>query len=55
MRKFLFQGLLRAPLTERAPAPDETFLAELGGSLAQASRRRLGSSNSAQGAFRGVV
>ena len=42
MRKFLFQGLLRAPLTERAPGPDETFLAELGGSLAQASRRRLG-------------
>ena len=42
MRKFLFQGLLRAPLTERAPALDETFLAELGGSLAQASRRRLG-------------
>ncbi|MGA9602335.1 MAG: NADH-quinone oxidoreductase subunit B family protein [Methylocystis sp.] len=44
MRKFLFQGLLRGPLTERAQAPDETLLAELGGSLAQASRRRLGRS-----------
>jgi Ni,Fe-hydrogenase III small subunit len=44
MRKFLFQGLLRSPLTERVPAPDETLLAELGGSLAQASRRRLGRS-----------
>jgi len=44
MRKFLLSGLLRGPLTEGAPAPDDTLLAELGVSLAQASRRRLGRS-----------
>ena len=44
MRKFFFQGLLRRPLTERAPSPDETQLVELGESLAQAARRRLGRS-----------
>lgn len=44
MRKFLFQGLLRSPLTEPAPAPDETALSELGRALAGAARRRLGRS-----------
>jgi Ni,Fe-hydrogenase III small subunit len=44
MRKFLFQGLLRRSLTERRPSPDEAALAELGASLAQVSRRRLGRS-----------
>lgn len=44
MRKFLFQGLLRKPLTERAPSPDEGPLKELGESLARAARERLGRS-----------
>jgi Ni,Fe-hydrogenase III small subunit len=44
MRKFLFQGLLRNPLTEAPPSPDEDALAEVGASLARASRRRLGRS-----------
>jgi Ni,Fe-hydrogenase III small subunit len=44
MRKFLFQGLLRNPLTEAAPSPDELALSEVGESLARASRRRLGRS-----------
>jgi len=44
MRKFLFQGLLLWPLTEKAPSPEEALLVELGGSLARASRGRLGRS-----------
>jgi Ni,Fe-hydrogenase III small subunit len=44
MRKFLLQGLLRGPLTERAPSPGEALLKEVGESLARASRRRLGRS-----------
>jgi Ni,Fe-hydrogenase III small subunit len=44
MRKFLFQGLLRGPLTEKAPSPDEMLLVELGVSLARAARRKLGRS-----------
>ncbi|ARN81263.1 NADH-quinone oxidoreductase subunit B family protein [Methylocystis bryophila] len=44
MRKFLFQGLLRWPLTERAPSPDASLREELGASLARAARRRLGRS-----------
>jgi Ni,Fe-hydrogenase III small subunit len=44
MRKFLFQGLLRRPLTERRPPPDDALRAELGASLAHAARRRLGRS-----------
>ena len=44
MRKFLFQGLLRSPLTESAPTPDDVAVAELAGALAKASRRRLGRS-----------
>jgi len=44
MRKFLFQGLLRWPLTESAPSPNEALRAELGLSLTRAARRRLGRS-----------
>jgi Ni,Fe-hydrogenase III small subunit len=44
MRKFLFQGLLRRPLTERAPPADDASLRELGESLARASREKLGRS-----------
>lgn len=44
MRKFLFQGLLRPPLTEPAPSPDDTMIGELAKALASASRRRLGRS-----------
>jgi len=44
MRKFLFQGLLRPPLTEPTLTPDETAVEELAGALAKASRRRLGRS-----------
>jgi Ni,Fe-hydrogenase III small subunit len=44
MRKLLLQGLVRSPLTERAPAVDDAALAELAGRLDVAARRRLGRS-----------
>lgn len=44
MRKFLFQGLLRRPLTERAPPRDESALAELAQSLDRTARHKLGRS-----------
>jgi Ni,Fe-hydrogenase III small subunit len=44
MRKLLFQSLLQSPLTEPAPASDESALAELAQSLDRAARRRLGRS-----------
>lgn len=44
MRKFLFQGLLRPPLTEPSPLPDDIMIGELAGALESASRRRLGRS-----------
>jgi Ni,Fe-hydrogenase III small subunit len=44
MRKLLLQGVLHAPLTEPAPAPDEAALAELAGRLDAAARRCLGRS-----------
>ena len=44
MRKFLFQGLVRRPLTERMSPPDETALAELGAALKRTARGRLGRS-----------
>ena len=44
MRKHLFEGLVRNPLTEHAPSPDEGALAELGQALDRAARRRLGRS-----------
>jgi Ni,Fe-hydrogenase III small subunit len=44
MRKHLFEGLIRAPLTERAPAPDIAAIGELAAALDRAARRRLGRS-----------
>ncbi len=44
MRKLLFQGLIRAPLTERPPDADDSALAELAGQVDRAARRRLGHS-----------
>src|ERR671939_1621608 len=44
MRKLLLDGLLKRPITERAPAPDAAGLAELGARVERAARRRLGRS-----------
>ena len=44
MRKLLFQSLIRAPLTEPAPAAEESALAELAAQVDRAARRRLGRS-----------
>jgi Ni,Fe-hydrogenase III small subunit len=44
VRKFLLEGIGRAPLTEQAPPPDERAVAELASRLAVVSRRRLGRS-----------
>ena len=44
MRKLLLSGLIRSPLTERAPAPEDRALAELAATLDHAARRRLGRS-----------
>jgi Ni,Fe-hydrogenase III small subunit len=44
MRKLLFQGLLRSPLTETTPPSDTATLQELAGKLDHAARRRLGRS-----------
>jgi Ni,Fe-hydrogenase III small subunit len=44
MRKLLFSSLVRSPLTERPPAPDDAVLSELAKNLARVSRRRLGRS-----------
>jgi len=44
MRKLLFEILVKPPLTERAPAADESALAELARALEQAARVRLGRS-----------
>src|SRR5262250_953753 len=44
MRKLLFESLLKPPLTEAPPSPDDGALAELARSLERASRRRLGRS-----------
>ncbi|HWI28587.1 MAG TPA: NADH-quinone oxidoreductase subunit NuoB [Stellaceae bacterium] len=44
MRKHLFEGIIRAPLTEPAPSPDGAALAELANSLDRTARRRLGRS-----------
>jgi len=44
MRKLLFESLIRRPLTETAPSPDEQALAELAASLGRAARRHLGRS-----------
>jgi Ni,Fe-hydrogenase III small subunit len=44
MRKHLFEGMIRSPLTEAAPLPDATATAELVASLNRMARRRLGRS-----------
>src|SRR5215470_11344757 len=44
MRKLLLESLLKAPLTEAAPAPDDAALTQLAQSLERVSRRRLGRS-----------
>ncbi|MBV8653581.1 MAG: NADH-quinone oxidoreductase subunit NuoB [Alphaproteobacteria bacterium] len=44
MRKQLFEGMIRPPLTEPAPVPDDAALAELAVALDRAARRRLGRS-----------
>lgn len=44
MRKLLYESLLRSPLTEARPAPNDAALAELTKSLERVSRRRLGRS-----------
>ena len=44
MRKLLFQSLAQMSLTEPAPSMDDAALAEIGAAMANASRRRLGSS-----------
>ena len=44
MRKLLFQGLIRSPLTEPPPKPSDDALTELAASLHRTARRRLGRS-----------
>jgi Ni,Fe-hydrogenase III small subunit len=44
MRKLLLKSLLRAPLTEPAPAADKDALAELAGKVQATARQRLGRS-----------
>ena len=44
MRRTLFEGLTRGPLTERPPLPDDAALAELAASVERTARRRLGRS-----------
>ncbi|MBK8908876.1 MAG: NADH-quinone oxidoreductase subunit B family protein [Rhodospirillales bacterium] len=44
MRKLLLEGLIRPPLTERAPSPDDAALIELANALGRAGQRRLGRS-----------
>src|SRR6202171_6422853 len=44
MRRILFESLLKRPLTEASPGPDEAAVAELAASVARAARPRLGRS-----------
>src|SRR6202451_242074 len=44
MRRTLFEGLTRSPLTEPPPSADETALAELAAKVDSAARKRLGRS-----------
>jgi Ni,Fe-hydrogenase III small subunit len=44
MRRILYESLLKRPLTEASPGPDEAALAELAASVERAARRRLGRS-----------
>jgi Ni,Fe-hydrogenase III small subunit len=44
MRRILLDSLIRRPLTETPPRPDEVALAELASRVDRAARRRLGRS-----------
>jgi Ni,Fe-hydrogenase III small subunit len=44
MRRHLFEGMIRSPLTEAAPPPDDGATRELAAALDRAARRRLGRS-----------
>src|SRR6202790_1400274 len=44
MRRILFESLLKPPLTEPSPGPDEAALAELAANVARAARAKLGRS-----------
>jgi Ni,Fe-hydrogenase III small subunit len=44
VRRLLLKNLLRRPVTESAPSPDDATLAELAAKLDRAARRRLGRS-----------
>jgi len=44
VRKHIFQGMIRPPLTEAAPGTDDAALAELAQALERTARRRLGRS-----------
>ena len=44
MRRLMLEGLVKAPLTERAPSSDDAALAELAQAVDRAARRRLGRS-----------
>src|ERR1700723_3708591 len=44
MRRTLVESLLKRPLTEPSPGPDEAALEELAASVERAARRRLGRS-----------
>jgi Ni,Fe-hydrogenase III small subunit len=44
MRRILLKNLIRTPVTDAAPLPDEAALAELAQKLERAARRRLGRS-----------
>lgn len=44
MRKTLLESLIRGPLTEPAPRPDERALVEIGESMKRVARQRLGRS-----------
>jgi Ni,Fe-hydrogenase III small subunit len=44
MRRTLFESLVKSPLTEASPGPDDAALAELAANVERAARRRLGRS-----------
>jgi Ni,Fe-hydrogenase III small subunit len=44
MRRTLFESLVKSPLTEVSPGPDDAALAELAANVERAARRRLGRS-----------
>ena len=44
MRRHLFEGMIRSPLTEAAPGADDGAMRELASALDRAARRRLGRS-----------